>query len=212
MQYREISLESWPRRASFEHFRRMTRAAFTVAVRVDVTGLAARAKAQDASLWLAYHYAALTAANEIESFRQTISADGRVLEYTLNHASTTVLRDDGSFGFVCLSPAASLREFVRVSTPRVAQARQQSGPLFDDALEIPEAALLHMTTLPWFDFSAFVPARDQHDDRPKIGFGRIVEEGGRSLMAVSIDVHHALVDGVHVGRFVERLQALLLAT
>jgi chloramphenicol O-acetyltransferase type A len=26
---------------------------------------------------------------------------------------------------------------------------------------------------------------------------------------VNIEVHHALVDGVHVGRFAERLQALL---
>jgi chloramphenicol O-acetyltransferase type A len=38
-----------------------------------------------------------------------------------------------------------------------------------------------------------------------------VEEGGRLRMPVCIDVHHALCDGVHVGRFFERLQAHLHA-
>ena len=49
----------------------------------------------------------------------------------------------------------------------------------------------------------------QGDDRPKIAFGRFREEGGRLLMPVAIDVHHALCDGVHVGRFFERFQAQL---
>ena len=30
--------------------------------------------------------------------------------------------------------------------------------------------------------------------------------GGRRLMPVSVEVHHALVDGLHVGRFYEAFQ------
>jgi chloramphenicol O-acetyltransferase type A len=44
---------------------------------------------------------------------------------------------------------------------------------------------------------------------PKIVFGRHREAGGRRWMPVSVEVHHALVDGLHVGRFFERFQALL---
>ena len=35
------------------------------------------------------------------------------------------------------------------------------------------------------------------------------ETNGRLLMPVAVDVHHALCDGVHVGRFFERFQANL---
>jgi len=43
--------------------------------------------------------------------------------------------------------------------------------------------------------------------RPTTGpRSRFKEAGGRLLMPVAVDVHHALCDGVHVGRFFERLQ------
>ena len=44
-----------------------------------------------------------------------------------------------------------------------------------------------------------------------MAFGRLSEEGGRVLMPVAVDVHHALCDGGHVGRFFERFQANLEA-
>jgi chloramphenicol O-acetyltransferase type A len=66
-----------------------------------------------------------------------------------------------------------------------------------------------MTTLPWLAFTAFTHARGQGDDRPKLAFGRFTEQAGRLLMPVAVDVHHALCDGVHVGRFFEQLQARL---
>ncbi|MGZ7230851.1 CatA-like O-acetyltransferase, partial [Streptococcus pyogenes] len=71
------------------------------------------------------------------------------------------------------------------------------------------AATVHMTALPWLAFTAFTHARGSGDDRPKIAFGRFKEEGGRLLLPVCVDVHHALCDGVHVGRFFEAFQAQL---
>jgi chloramphenicol O-acetyltransferase len=44
------------------------------------------------------------------------------------------------------------------------------------------------------------------DSVPKIIFGKYEVEGGRVRLPVSVEVHHALMDGVHVGRYFERLQ------
>jgi chloramphenicol O-acetyltransferase type A len=46
---------------------------------------------------------------------------------------------------------------------------------------------------------------------PKIAFGRIEPEGdgGKQWMPLSLEVHHALVDGLHVGRYVQALEAAL---
>lgn len=210
MQDRDIPLESWPRRAALEHFRRMAQPAFSVTVPVDVTRLRERAAVHGATPWLAYHHAALEAANGIDAMRQTLREE-RVREFAVIHASTTVLREDGSFGFVTLPRDASLAAFAARARPNVERVRQASGDLFaaDEPGDVREETLVHMTALPWLAFTAFTHARGQGDDRPKVAFGRFKEEGSRLLMPVAVDVHHALCDGVHVGRFFERLQALL---
>lgn len=212
MQTRDIPLENWPRRAALAHFRQMAQPAFCVTVPVDVTGLRERAAARGVTPWLAYHHAALEAVNEVDAMRQTLLDGGQgVREFAAVHASTTVLRDDGSFGFLTLPRDPSLRHFAARALPRLAQVRQATGDLFidDEASALPPESLIHMTTLPWLAFTAFTHARGQGDDRPKIAFGRFSPQAGRMLMPVAVDVHHALCDGVHVGRFFEAFQARL---
>ncbi|CAM3840680.1 CatA-like O-acetyltransferase [Roseateles saccharophilus] len=210
MQDREIPLESWPRRAALQHFRAMAQPAFSVTADVDVTGLRERAAPHGATPWLAYHHAALEAANGIDAMRQTMIDGGRgVREFGVIHASTTVLRDDGSFGFLTLPREASLAAFAEHGKAGLARVRRASGSLFagDEPGDVSEQTLVHMTALPWFAFTAFTHARGAGDDRPKVAFGRFKAVAGRLLMPVAVDVHHALCDGVHVGRFFEQLQA-----
>jgi chloramphenicol O-acetyltransferase type A len=212
MQDRYIPLDAWPRRAALEHFRGMAQPAFSVTVPVDVTGLRDRAARHGATPWLAYHHAALEAANGVDGMRQSMTPDGSgVREFATIHASTTVLRDDGSFGFLTLPRDASLAAFATRAKPGIARVRGACGDLFaaDEPGEVRQETLVHMTALPWLAFTAFTHARGVGDDRPKVAFGRFREEGGRLLMPVAVDVHHALCDGVHVGRFFERFQANL---
>lgn len=213
MQSRDLTLDHWPRRAALQHFIGMRHPSFSVTVRVEVTGLAARAGRHDATPWLAYHHAALMAANEIGAMRQALTPEGGVREYACVHGSTTVARADGSFGIVTLGHEPLLSRFAATSRPLVERARQASGDLFaaDQPLG-PAQALVHMTTLPWLAFTSFQHARGADDDRPKLAFGRFTQEGDRNWMPVAVDVHHALVDGVHVGQFIERFQAHLDAT
>lgn len=215
MQDRDIPLKHWPRRAALEHFRHMAQPAFSVTVPVDVTGLRERAALHGATPWLAYHHAALEAANGIDGMRQTLTSNDSgsigVREFPTIHASTTVLRDDGSFGFLTLPRDASLAAFAARARPNIERVRRASGDLFaaDDAGDVRVQTLVHMTALPWLAFTAFTHARGQGDDRPKVAFGRFTPQGDRLLMPVAVDVHHALCDGVHVGRFFEALQANL---
>lgn len=212
MQDRDIPLDTWPRRAALSHFSRMAQPAFSVTVPVDVTGLRERAARHGATPWLAYHHAALEAANAIDGMRQSLTGGGTgVREFAAIHASTTVLRDDGSFGFLTLPRDPDLAAFAARAKPGIERVRRASGDLFaaDDPGDVREETLVHMTALPWLAFTAFTHARGQGDDRPKIAFGRFTESGGRLLMPVAVDVHHALCDGVHVGRFFEQFQARL---
>jgi chloramphenicol O-acetyltransferase type A len=212
MQDRVIPLDTWPRRAALAHFRHMAQPAFSVTAAVDVTGLRDRAARHGATPWLAYHHAALEAANSIDGMRQSLIDQGQgVIEFEAIHASTTVLRDDGSFGFLTLPRDPSLQAFAARAKEHLPRVRAATGDLFaaDAPGDVREATLVHMTALPWFAFTAFTHARGQGDDRPKIAFGRFTAHGDRMMMPVAVDVHHALCDGVHVGRFFERFQAQL---
>jgi chloramphenicol O-acetyltransferase type A len=46
------------------------------------------------------------------------------------------------------------------------------------------------------------------DSCPKITFGKITENDGVKTMPLSIHVNHALMDGYHVGEFVETISVI----
>ena len=71
--------------------------------------------------------------------------------------------------------------------------------------------MIHFTTLPWVSFTSFAQARkfNPEDSVPKIAFGKFTKESERVLLPISVEVHHALVDGLHVGRYIARLEEAL---
>jgi chloramphenicol O-acetyltransferase type A len=72
--------------------------------------------------------------------------------------------------------------------------------------------VIYHTTLPWLSFTSFAHARTKGrgDSVPRIVFGKFSKEGDRLMMPISVEVHHALVDGLHVGRFFNNLETALV--
>ena len=72
--------------------------------------------------------------------------------------------------------------------------------------------LIHFSAIPWVDFTALSHARSFTfaDSCPKISFGKMsVLENGKRTMPMSVHVHHGLMDGLHVGQFVDCFQDLM---
>lgn len=222
MDERFLDLQAWPRRAAFDYFRAFDKPWFNVTVRLDAAPLKAAVRASGAgSFALAYHHVALRLANEVEAFRYRLrppaQAGGseRVLVLASQAGGATVLRDDDSFGFAYFPPADDWPSFARAAAAAVAAARARAAG-FEP--RVGDDALIHFTTLPWLHFSSFSHARNWRrdglpDSIPKISFGRAersTENGVERLwLPVNIEVHHALMDGLHVGRYVQRLEAVL---
>ncbi len=201
-----------PRRDAFAFYRGFSQPFFSVCVAVDVTAL--KPALRDAglgSLTLATHYVALRLAQRIEPWRARLDADGRPWLYDTVHASTTVLRPDGSFGFATLANTTRFADFCATAEAALDAARragQAFVPLNDDL------ALIHCTTLPWLHFTQFSHARQVggRDSCPKLAFGRIdTGADGIARLPLAIDAHHALMDGRHVGEFVQGFEAAMRA-
>ena len=50
---------------------------------------------------------------------------------------------------------------------------------------------------------------DRDDAIPRIAWGKFVEEGGRLMLGMSVEVNHRFVDGADIGAFVGRLEEKL---
>jgi chloramphenicol O-acetyltransferase type A len=201
-----LDVNKWARREQFEFFRGFDKPYFNVCVQLDVTELLALLhKRPGSSISLAYHYLALRIANEVEPFRYRLR-DGKVLVHDVIHGATTVLLSNESFAFAYFDYTADYRKFT-VDAQSVIMEVKREG-IFKDS---PSDDLIHFTTLPWVSFTSFSHARNwgQEDSVPKITFGKFTNEGKRVLMPFSVEVHHALMDGLHVGRYLTSLEAAL---
>lgn len=218
---RYLDTSHWPRRAAFEHFVGFEQPFFSLCTRLDVAPLKAALAHRPApgGLSLACHHAALRVANEQLPFRLRLEGRGAAARVRIHErvdASTTVLRDDDSFGFAHLRWQAAFTAF-RAQGAQALQAVRDGPPGFHEPPPDPadsgqaDAALMYFTTLPWVHFTSFSHARPKAgaDSVPRIAFGRIDADGPRQWLPVALDVHHALMDGVHAGRYLQALEAVL---
>ena len=198
-----LDLNTWARKDHFHFFGRFEEPFFGVCVDIDCTATYEQAKATGSSFFLLYLHKSLAAANEIVPFRYRIT-DGEVWIYDQVHASPTINRPDGTFGFAYMDYYEDFSEFEVHSKTETERVRNSSGLV----PAISGENVIHYSSLPWINFTAVSHARSFSfkDSCPKISFGKMREEGDRKFMPVSVHVHHALMDGYHVGQFLENFQ------
>ena len=198
----KINLETWERRAAFHFFKEFTEPYHGVCLRVDCTATYRYAKQHGLSVFLSLLHRSLVAAHQVENFRTRI-VDGIAWRYEQINGGSAVGRANGTIGLGHYQFRQQIDEFVREASIELDRVRQR-----DDIERYPEANLIRYSVLPWFDFTFVSHARDfsHEDSAPRITFGKITEADGRRTMPVSIHVHHALVDGLHVAQFVEKFQ------
>lgn len=207
---RRLDLETWSRRDHFAFFKDYELPFFGVCADVDVGSTLRRCRRPGGpSFFLATIHASLAAANAVDEFRYRIRGD-EVVEHDVLHAGSTVLVPDERFAFAYFTWDPDFDRFARAAT-EVLESLPREGRILDPRDDRDD--LLHYTVVPWISFTGFLHARRlrPHDSVPKIAFGRYHGERGEERMPVAVDAHHALMDALHVARFLERFQSLLEA-
>lgn len=202
----KVNTENWNRNDHFNFFSQFEEPFFGVTVQVDCTQAYQNAKEKGKSFFLYYLYRALKAANEVKNFRYRIVGN-EVFLYDVIHASPTIDRPDGTFGFAYMDYMEDEDMFYEKARKEMEVVKASKGL----KPAISGENVIHFSAVPWLDFTSVSHARSYTfpDSCPKITFGKMVEDNGRKIMAVSVHVHHGLADGYHVGLFVERFQELL---
>ena len=198
-----IDTETWSRRHLFRLFMGYDDPFFNVCADVDATNLLDFARSRNLSSFITYHFLSTKTANEVEPFRYRLRGD-RVLVHDRVDAGAVLLLADESFTFVYFDFAEDFGAFHTSAKEKIESARVEPPPL--DARADRDDLIYH-SVIPWVSFTSISHARDSRRQNgiPKISFGKYRDVGGRMMMPVSVEVHHALMDGLHVGRYFERL-------
>ena len=70
-----------------------------------------------------------------------------------------------------------------------------------------------ISALPWLHYTALLqPVAGGDESNPRITWGKFAPDAqGRLMLPVSVLAHHALVDGLHLGRFYTGLEREIAA-
>ncbi|KAA1246360.1 chloramphenicol acetyltransferase [Aquimarina sp. RZ0] len=205
-----LNLTTWNRKEHFEFFSSFDEPFFGITTTLDFSIGYQKVKDLGCSYFLYYLYTSLKAVNRIETFRYRIE-HGKVFVYDTIHASPTIGREDHTFGFSFLRYDENFDVFLLEAEKEIERIKNSIGLCHTD--DTKRIDTIHYSSIPWYTFTSLSHARHYQykDSAPKISFGQYTQEQGKVILPISIHVHHGLMDGYHVGLYLEEFQQLLNA-
>ena len=200
---KRIDMATYPRRDHFEHFYGMAYPYVGVTVEVDVTALLTLCREKGYSFYLMVLHAVALAADEVDEFRRRID-DHSIVEYEECPTSHTELKPDGTYAYCTLHHHMPLAEYLQKAEAARAAARE-SGSIEEEA-EV--QSMYFISTLPWLHYTQLIqPVACGDESNPRFTWGKYRQNAeGRMMMPLSVLVHHALADGVHIAKFYDEFE------
>ena len=204
---KSIKYSNLHRQKHFEFFVNMDQPHFSVCANVDISRFREFQKKEGLSFTPAMVYVVSKTANSIPEFRHRIRGQ-EVVEHEWVHPSFTVptnAADIFSFCYVDYQP--DFRAFMTEALIRIAQMKD--NPSIED--EPGRDDYLFLSSFPWASFTSIQHAMPYNptDSVPRIVWGKFFEENGKIMMPLSVQAHHAVVDGLQLGKYFEAIQVLL---
>lgn len=202
---RTVDINTWNRKQHFKHFNALSDPYFGITTTVEVTDAYKKSKATNRSFFGMYLHACMKAINAVENMKYRILED-EVVAYDTIHASATIMRSDKTFGFSFIDYDENLDVFlnrIQLEKDRIETNHELYPP--KNGLDC-----IHCSAMPWLNFTGHKePVSGFKASVPKLAFGKMYEQQNAKVMQMAISVNHALVDGYHVGLFVEAFQDYL---
>ena len=214
MSRKYIDMTKYPRLDHFRHFLTMQQPCVSITVQVDITDWLSRLKASGCPFFLSFQYAVVRAANRIPEFRQRI-VDDKIVEYDYCNPSYIVSLPDDTYRYCNVNVNQPFAQYLKESRVK------QDAALHSEHLEEEEGdvlGLLFISCVPWFNYTeAMMPYPGGSFSNPSFCWGGyrtekylaledgLVTEKVKTSIPVTLFFNHALIDGIHAGRFFDNL-------
>lgn len=194
------------RQKHFDFFRQMDQPHFNITANLDITHLQNWIKANQLTFTPVMVFCIAKTANTIPEFKQRIR-DEQLIEHDAVHPSFTVLTEVSDVFSFCTVPYQQHFNSFHESALNMIN-RMKTEPSFED--EAGRDDYLFLSAIPWIAFTSILHPMHYTpvDSVPRIAWGKYFTEGGRIKLPFSVQAHHSIVDGIHMGRYFEFIQDL----
>jgi chloramphenicol O-acetyltransferase type A len=200
---KKIDLEKYPRRALLEAFKKRDVPVFSVTCEFDVTLFKKFVDSGSYGFFMPLSFLISKAVNLVPELRHRI-IEGELFEFDRVDPGFTVLLNDRTFSFCDSRYFEDFDEYRKYSTERINEARERPDCSTGD-----KHHMFFISNLPWFSFTSIThPYDKKYGAIPVVSIGKYCEQNGKLIIPIGIQVHHGLVDGIHVGDFYQHLSAM----
>lgn len=201
-----LDVKSLERKDQYNHFKQFDYPHFNLCANVDITEFYRFIKKKEYPFFISILYATTKTANSIKEFRYRIRED-KIIEHEIVNPAFTVINSNEVFSFCNVKFIDEFNEFKINTSTEIDKAKinvsLKDEPGCDD--------VIYMTSIPWVSFTSLTHPIQMNpvDSIPRIAWGKYFEENGKIKLPLSIQVHHSLMDGVHVGHYFNKIQEIL---
>lgn len=203
--YKKVDIDKWNRKEHYEVFKTYAQCVFSMTTEVDITQLLAFTRKNGYKFYPVMIHAIAQVVNQYPEFRMAMK-DGELVEWDKANPSYTIFhKETETFSSLWSIYEEDLDEFISNF-----DADQET---FGDQLSyFPKGGLIEnlffISAIPWTTFTSFniQLASIDHAFTPMFTLGKYTTAEEKTTVPVAIQVHHAICDGFHIARFMNKLQ------
>lgn len=143
-------------------------------------------------------------ANEIEEFWYRFLDDEVVLYDTIHTSFAYLDAETELFKFISVPMKENMEAYIKAAVEKAKNQKEYfvAPPVNDE---------FSFSPLPWISYThiSHTISGNRANSIPLFDWGKFFERGNKRILPFSVQVHHSFVDGIHVGKFVEKLQDYL---
>lgn len=211
MQFQMIDQETWNRKEYFDLYYKNLPCTYSMTANLDITALLNTVHAQKLKLYPVLIYCISTIVNRHDEFKTALDADGNLGIYDVVHPSFTIFhKESETFSSIWTPYQTDFAAFHAAYT-----ADMEHYGTVEKLAPKPNAPanLFNISSIPWTSFTGFNLNLAKGYDYllPIFTTGKYYQEAAtaKTLLPISVQVHHGVCDGFHVSRFLTELQTLL---
>ena len=201
-----LDIENWERKNHYTYFKQLDYPHFNICGNIDITEFYKFIKERDNPFFISFLYVSTKTANSIKEFRYRIRED-MIIEHETISPSFTVMTPKEVFSFCTVKYIDKFNNFKIRASQEI--ERIKNNVSIED--EHGRDDLIYITSIPWVSFTNITHPIQMNpvDSIPRISWGKYFEENGKIKLPLSVQAHHALVDGVHIGQYFNTIQEIL---
>lgn len=205
MGFNLMDIGQWKRQEYYLHYIQNLRCTYSLTTNIDITALKHEMNKLNYKIYPALIYMITTAVNRQKEFRMEHDNDGRLGYWDEMSPSYTVFnKDNETFSSIWTGYDSSFPNFYN--------ACMQDISTYSSSISImPKPNMprntFNISSIPWTDFTAF--NLNVYNEGiyllPIFTIGKFIHQEDKILMPLAVQVHHAVCDGFHLGRFINNL-------